>query len=148
MGFESREKPCCVIWAVRLGCAIFLWLTCCGVWAQGPRLIVQRVLLAGFTYHAAAEVWNQLHEGEMLRLVREADNPYDALAVRVDWQGPGRAYTLGYLPRTANAAVAQALDAHVQLEARISHLRETPNPRRRIEVEIALRPPFVQRAGP
>jgi len=102
-------------------------------WAEAPRLIIQRAPLAGFTHHAGSQVWSQLHEGDPLRLIRETGNPHDPLAVRVDWQE----WSLGYLPRTDNGAVARALDQGTPLLARISRLREHPDPRRRIEVEIS-----------
>jgi hypothetical protein len=104
-------------------------------WAEGPRLIIQRAPLAGFTHHAAGIVWPQLREGDALTLVREAGNTHDNLAVRVDWQGQA----LGYLARTDNGAVARALDRGTPLLARISRLREHPNPRQRIEVEVSAR---------
>lgn len=102
-------------------------------WADGPRLIIQRAPLAGFTYHAASALWPQLREGDTLTLMREAGNPHDNLAVRVDWQGQA----LGYLARTDNGAVARALDRGTSLQARISRLREHANPRQRIEVEVS-----------
>lgn len=106
--------------------------------AEGPRLILQRAPLAGFSHHAANQLWAQLKTGDSLTLTHEASNPHDALAVRVDWQGQA----LGYLPRTDNGAVARALAAGTSLNARISRLREHPDPRRRIEVEVSapLRP--------
>lgn len=101
--------------------------------ADAPRLIIQRAPLAGFSHHAGRALWAQLREGDPLELVREASNPHDALAVRVSWNGQ----SLGYLPRTDNGAVARALDQGTALQARISRLREHPDPRRRIEVEVS-----------
>lgn len=101
--------------------------------AAGPRLILQRAALAGFSHHAGPALWQQLHEGDALELQRDPTNPHDALAVRVLWQG----HALGYLPRTDNGAIARALTAGSRLTARISRLIEHPNPRRRIEVEIS-----------
>lgn len=107
------------------------------VWAGEPRLLIQRVQVAGFAHHEGARLWPQLHEGDTVMLVREPANPYDPQAVRVDigtaGQGDG---TLGYLARTENGAVARALDQGLLLQARISHLRETKNPRNRVEIEI------------
>lgn len=96
------------------------------------RLLVQNSLLAGFRYHAAALVWRELRVGDALELAREPDNPYDANAVAVSWRGQ----KLGYVPRRANAALAWGLDRGEELRARISRLREHPNPARRIEFEV------------
>jgi hypothetical protein len=111
-------------------------LVCLEVFAQEPvptvRLLVQSSPLAGFRYHAAAEVWHELRVGDRLELRREPDNPYDANAVSVCWRGR----KLGYLPRRENAAMSWGLDRGQRLGARISRLAQHPNPARRIEVEV------------
>ena len=99
---------------------------------QSVQLLVQDSPLAGFRYAEAARVWPQLREGDALELVREPDNPYDANAVRVDWQG----HKLGYVPRRENAAIAWGLDRGAPLRARVSRLAQHPNPARRIGFEI------------
>ena len=114
-----------------------VWLLAClEVFAQEPvptvRLLVQSSPLAGFRYHAAAEVWHELRIGDPLELRREPDNPYDANAVSVSWRGR----KLGYLPRRENAATSWGLDRGQRLSARISRLAQHPNPARRIEVEV------------
>ena len=100
--------------------------------AQGVRLLVQSSPLAGYRYAEAAEFWPQLRVGDELALVREADNPRDANAVRVEWRG----HKLGYVPRRENAAVAHGLDRGMALRARLTRLEEHPNPARRVEFEV------------
>jgi len=116
------------------GAAWLLALSCLQCLAQEPavRLLVQSSPLAGFRYHAAAEVWHELRIGDPLELRREADNSHDANAVSVSWRGR----KLGYLPRRENAAAAWGLDRGQELRARISRLAAHPNPARRIEVEV------------
>jgi hypothetical protein len=96
------------------------------------RIVVQSSPLAGFRYHAAAEVWHELRVGERLELAREPDNAHDANAVRVLWRGR----LLGYVPRRENAALAWALERGTPLRARISALAEHPNPARRLRFDI------------
>jgi len=96
------------------------------------RILVQSSPLAGFRYHAAAELWPQLRVGDRLELRREPDNPHDPNAVSVSWHGR----MLGYLPRRENAAPSWSLDRGQPLSARISRLAEHPNPARRIEIEV------------
>ena len=96
------------------------------------RLLVQSSPLAGFRYHAAAEVWHELRVGDRLELARESENPYDGNAVAVTWRGR----KLGYVPRRDNAALAWGLDRGERLQARISRLAPHPNPARRIEIEV------------
>jgi len=100
--------------------------------AQSVRLLVQSSPLAGFGYSEAAALWPQLRVGDELTLVREADNPRDASAVRIEWQGR----KLGYVPRRENAAVAHGLDRGAALRARLTRLEEHPNPARRVEFEV------------
>ena len=107
-----------------------------GALAQDPpggvRLLVQSAPLAGFRYHAAAEVWPELRVGDALGLEREPDNPHDPNAIAVTWRGR----KLGYVPRRDNATLAWGLDRGAPLQARISRLAPHPNPARRIEIEV------------
>lgn len=105
-------------------------------WAQEPvasvRILIQSSPLAGFRYHAAAELWDGLRVGDLLELRREPDNPHDPQAIGVSWNGR----KLGYVPRRDNGALAWALDRGERLQARISRLAAHPNPARRIEFEV------------
>jgi hypothetical protein len=114
---------------------------CLALWAgaaaaedrrPGVRLIVQSSALAGFRYHAAAEVWDQLRVGDALMMERERDNPHDGNAVSLSWRGR----KLGYVPRRENAVLAWGLERGEPLRARISRLSQHPNPARRIEFEV------------
>jgi hypothetical protein len=123
--------------ANRLAVALLAGLTVCVPLAAqeragSVRLLVQSAPLAGFHYHAAGEVWDELQVGDALELVREADNPHDTNAVAVAWRGR----KLGYVPRRENAALAWGLDRGERLRARISRLSSHPNPARRIEFEV------------
>ena len=99
---------------------------------QSVQLLVQSSPLAGFRYGEGAALWPSLHQGDALDLLREADNPHDPNAVRVEWRGR----KLGYVPRRENAAIAWGLDRGAPLRARVSRLVEHPNPARRVEFEI------------
>ena len=96
------------------------------------RLVVQSSNLAGFRYHAAAEVFSELRVGDTLDLAREPDNPHDPNAVSLSWRG----HKLGYVPRRDNGTLAWSLDRGDVLRARISRVTTHPNPARRIEFEI------------
>ncbi|WP_374403427.1 HIRAN domain-containing protein [Niveibacterium sp.] len=100
------------------------------------RVLVQRAQLAGFTHYEAPSVWAQLRAGAPLALQREADNPHDARAITVHWDG----HKLGYLPRAENDAVSAAMDAGTAVEARIGQLRDDKDPRRRIVIEVFVVP--------
>ena len=111
---------------------------CVALWAgnaaaqDNVRLVVQSSNLAGFRYHAAAEVWRELRVGDVLELAREPDNPHDPNAVSLSWRGR----KLGYVPRRDNEVLAWSLDRGDLLRARISRLSQHPNPARRIEFEV------------
>lgn len=119
----------------RVACAL-LASAACLVQAQegkpGVRWLVQNSPLAGFRYHAAAELWQELRIGDALELVREPDNVHDPNAVLVIWRGR----RLGYVPRRENAALAWGLDRGAPLRARISALAHHPNPARRVRFEV------------
>jgi len=96
------------------------------------RMLVQASPVAGFKYHEGKAVWDRMRVGDALALVREPDNPYDAKAVRVEWQG----HMLGYVPRRENAAAAGMLDRGAPLEARIVRLKKTHLTRERVWFEV------------
>ena len=100
--------------------------------AADVRILVQSSPLAGFQYHAGENLWQEMREGDRLTLVREADNPHDANAVRIEWRGQ----KLGYLPRAENRAVAAALDAGEAVDARIAKMRQHRNPWQRVLIEV------------
>jgi hypothetical protein len=80
-------------------------LACASLQAQQPatRILIQSSPLARFQFHEGKRLWDQLKVGDPLTLVREPDNPHDARAVRVQWNG----HMLGYVPRAENDAVAR-----------------------------------------
>jgi hypothetical protein len=112
--------------------ALPLCLAAASVRAQEITLVVQSSPLAGFRYHAAAEVWDELRVGDRLQLEREPGNPHDRNAVSVSWRGR----MLGYVPRHENAALAWALDRGASLTARISRLAPEARASRRLEFEV------------
>ena len=99
---------------------------------ESIRVLVQDSPLAGFRYHSAGAVWDELRVGDALELAREPDNPHDANAIAVLWRG----HKLGYVPRRENAALAWGLDRGTPLRARISALAEHPSPARRVRFEV------------
>ena len=100
--------------------------------AADVRILVQSSPLAGFRYYSGETLWQEMHEGDRLTLVREPENEHDANAVRIEWRGQ----KLGYLPRAENRPVAAALDAGEAVDARIAKLRQHKNPWQRMLIEV------------
>ena len=95
-------------------------------------LMVRNSPLAGFRYNDGRLVWNGMRTGDALILVREPDNPSDADAVRLEWNGR----KIGYVPRHENGALARELDAGKPIEARIIELSRRRNGRHLISYDI------------
>jgi hypothetical protein len=114
---------------LRLGVGLAISLSAL---AADVRILVQSSPLAGFQYHAGEALWQDMREGDHLTLVREADNPHDANAVRVEWRGQ----KLGYLPRAENRTVAAAMDKGEAIDARVAKLRQHKNPWQRVLIEV------------
>lgn len=98
------------------------------------RVVLQTLNAAGLRHHDAKLVWEQLQVRDAVTLVRDASNPHDRDAVRLDWRGT----VLGYIPQAENRFVARQLDRGVPLRAQILALGKYRNHRRRLEVEIFL----------
>jgi len=112
-----------------------LWLVAQPLHAQvAAHILLQDSPLAGFQYHAGKILWPQMQVGDALTLVREPDNPHDARAVRVEWQG----HKIGYVPRRENADVARFMDGGQMLVARIVRLAEVRDPWSRVRFEILI----------
>lgn len=117
-----------------LAIVILCLLSCLGRADTGfsARIVLQSVLIAGLRHHDAPSVWQDLAAGDAIALVREAGNPYDGNAVRVEWKD----HLLGYLPQAQNRFVARQLDRGAKLLARIASVGKHRNNRRRLEIEI------------
>jgi hypothetical protein len=91
----------------------------------GPQSRVDRESLpvAGYAHAFDAQREAKFALGQALALVREPDNPFDPLAVRIDWEGQ----KIGYVPRAQNAVLVAQLDQGQVLTAHISRLeRQAP----------------------
>ena len=95
-------------------------------------IIVQQSPLAGFQFYDGKALWDEMKPGDRLVLVRERDNPHDANAVRVEWNGN----RLGYIPRRENTDVARQMDRGAPVKARIVKLTQARNPWQRILFEV------------
>jgi hypothetical protein len=119
----------------RLGWLLFVWMWAQPLHAQvAAHILLQESPLAGFQYHAGKALWPRMQVGDALALIREPHNPFDANAVRVEWQGQ----KIGYVPRRDNADVARFMDRGQQLEARIARLAEVRDPWSRVHFEILI----------
>jgi hypothetical protein len=118
----------------RMFLALLFPLATIAIAGETPRyqVVIQRAPLAGFSHHVDASQWARMRVGDPLTLSRETANPYDVQAVRVNWYDQ----FIGYLPRSENGAIARALDRGMHLNATISRLRDHPNPRKRVEIEV------------
>jgi len=120
------------------GCAMrsvlisLLLLLATTVHAQTIKILVHSSPLAGFQYYEGSAHWKEMKVGDALLLVREPENPHDANAVRVEWQGR----LLGYLPRAENRSVAAEMDRGALVSGRIGEMREDRSPWRRLLIEV------------
>lgn len=97
-------------------------------------ILLQHSAVAGFQFHEGEQVWPALTIGAPLTLTREAENRFDPLAIRVEWNGQ----MIGYVPRVANEIAAGLLDRGERLSASIASLAVVENPWKRIGMEIAV----------
>ena len=71
-------------------------------------ILVDEVRLAGFMFNRDPYgLLEGMEEGDKLEFVREPDNPYDPMAIRV-LDGKGR--KIGYVPRRVNLVIANLMD--------------------------------------
>ena len=92
--------------------------------AETIGILIQSSPLAGSQYYAVEKLRALIKPGDRLTLSRETGNRHDRNAVRIDWNGQ----KLGYVPRAQNRVIARALDTGEKLEARVTKLRNDPDP--------------------
>lgn len=114
------------------------------------RVFFKECVLAGVSYHVEYddELWDELHTGVKLALVRDRKNKYDRNAVGValadDFDGDHDNFDfdfiLGYVPRVCNSEIAAMMDAGYEdkFEAEITTFKRHGSINDRIHITIWL----------
>lgn len=91
---------------------------------RAKKLFYKECRLAGRMYHDADFVFEQLHVGTRLHLVRDTENLHDPDAVAVFYHADEKKYLLGYIPGNENEELARFLDMGWGnlFNCRISHI--------------------------
>lgn len=114
---------------------------------EAKKLFFKKCHLAGRQYHDVDEVWDELHIGTLLELVRDTDNAYDMNAVAVVYNGQDKEtgekeqYLLGYIPACENEVLAQLLQMGWSdiFECRISKLNPEVHYENQIHLTIKIK---------
>lgn len=101
---------------------------------QSQTALLQRSPVAGFQFHRGEDVWPALAIGAPLILIREPENRFDPLAIRVEWNRQ----KIGYVPRAENEIAAGLMDRGELLTASIVALAVADNPWERVGMEIGV----------
>jgi hypothetical protein len=118
---------------IPLGLGWLIWLFSSPAWAAAQHyFVLQTSPLAGFQHYAGATLFPLMQVGDSLQLKREPANPYDPLAVRVEWRG----VQIGYAPRADNIDLARLMDRGTQVGGRILHLQKSRDPWKRVLMEL------------
>lgn len=102
------------------------------VWAgrRQRRYTLNRCCVAGLQYHPGVNL--QLKSGDVLRMVREPENSYDANAVALYAGG----VKLGYIPKKENTSLAMLLDQKAPLRARVERFDAEAKSWERVKIVV------------
>lgn len=106
-----------------------------------PKPFVKEVFLmschvAGTGYQdGAKEAGEELKDGDIMVLLREPDNPHDALAIQVLDE---KSRKLGYVPRKKNEVVARLMDAGKLVFGKVEN-HEVQDEWLRIKIRVFMR---------
>lgn len=94
--------------------------------------------LAGLNFRPASAkaAVDELEIGQEMTLEREPENPYDSNAVRVI--DPGSEEFIGFIPKTDNAEIAQALDDGVTVTCTLVGWAATRKPSFKVVIDNGL----------
>lgn len=102
---------------------------------QYQNIYLLQSFIRGFQYYEGPKLLAQMHEGDLLELVREPHNPHDGYAIALHFNQ----HRIGYLPRENNEIVSRLLDANaVELHAEITHLNKAAASWENVSVAIYL----------
>ena len=88
--------------------------------------------LSGLMHFGFHDLKDQLKSGDLLKLRRDYDNPYDNYAVSAYWKG----VQLGYLKMYDNIVIANLLDSGIGMSAFISELDLSKNPNQALSIVL------------
>lgn len=93
--------------------------------------------VAGFTYLDGPIVFESLHTGSQLRLVRKEDNPFDPYAISLCYGGN----KIGFVPRRENKDLCKFLDQGWSklFDVRINRITPTSLPEDQIGIVIYIK---------
>ena len=100
--------------------------------AEAPRLLLEVSDVAAFRYHSGQLLWPRLQPGDRLALARSHWNRRGRKPVEIWWQGE----LLGYLPPTADVAVAPVMDRGEPVHAVVSALTGSEDPSAIVNLEV------------
>lgn len=119
--------------------------------SEYQKIYFKECAVAGTSFHIDYDddIWNELHEGVEIALVRDKNNQYDnnavAIALADDYDGDPDGfdfkYILGYIPRGENVELARMLDAGFDdnITGQITTYRNYGSINNRLRVTIYLR---------
>lgn len=93
-------------------------------------------MTAGFQFHEGPNIIQRLEPGTRLRLLREADNIHDNLAVAI-YTNNGK--KLGYIPRTINEVPAAHLDNGSKMYAIVHNTAPNMPPWEMLEIVVMIK---------
>lgn len=80
---------------------------------EAHHIFIYDAFVRGFRHHQGQQVLARINDHDDLDLVREYENPHDADAVAIYWEG----HKLGYLPMGENRMLANLIDHGMLLAA-------------------------------
>jgi hypothetical protein len=93
-----------------------------------------RYPVAGFQYHEGVAIREKLRSGNQVSLVAEPQNPFDAQAVRIEFEGR----QIGYLPQSQNTVIFNLLEQGAPIRGKIVEVDPDAEPWRALKIEAIL----------
>ncbi|MGB4845427.1 MAG: HIRAN domain-containing protein [Ferruginibacter sp.] len=104
------------------------------------KIYLLQCFVAGFRHYEGMLLLKEMKEGDLLELIREPENDYDACAISLHWQGR----KIGFIPAATNEMLSYLIDAEaLSLFAVITHLEKHAQPWENVSVAVY----FVQEAN-
>lgn len=97
------------------------------------KIYLLHCFVAGFRHYEGMQLLNDMKEGDLLELVREPENKYDASAIALHLQGR----KIGFIPASVNEMLSLLLDSNaLSLFAVITHLEKNTQPWENVAIAV------------
>ncbi len=105
--------------------------------SKSREVLLDEFFVAGFRFHQGPGLLWRMRPGQKVGIANEKNNPYDAHAVRLFFEGR----CIGFVPRSRNLHISRLLEGGADLRCEIAGVNPSAAPWEQVRVRVSLASP-------